>query len=231
MRVLVAEDNRRLAEHVARGLRENGCAVDIAYDGVDAEHLAATEAYEVIVLDIMLPEQSGYEVIRKLRRRDVSVPILCLTARDGVEDRVTGLDLGADDYLVKPFHFAELLARLRALSRRSPDMVPSVLRCADLSLDPAVRRVERAGKAIELTPKEFSLLEFLMRRAGAVVTRTAIIENVWDMNFDSLANVVDVFINRLRNKVDRPFSSPLIHTVRGVGYLMKPEGSQDDAPS
>ena len=221
MRVLVVEDDRRLASFLARGLRENGWAVDIAADGVDGAHLGLTEAYDAIVLDIMLPGQSGYEVIRKLRRRGSNVAILCLTARDGVADKVAGLDLGADDYLVKPFDFQELLARLRALQRRPPGMVPRLLRCEDLVLDPATRKVTRAGKPIELTPKEFGLLEYLIRHSGAVVTRTAIIENVWDMNFDSLTNVVDVFINRLRAKIDRPFEVDLIHTVRGVGYVMK----------
>ena len=222
MRILVVEDDRQLAQFVAKGLRESGCAVDVAYDGVDGAHLGRTEAYDAIVLDIMLPKQSGFGVIRELRRAGVDVPILCLTARDSVEDRVMGLDLGADDYLVKPFHFAELLARLHALQRRSPKMAPAELRCQDLVLDPSTRMVSRAGTPISLTAKEFNLLECLMRRAGTVVTRTAIIENVWDMNFDSLANVVEVYINRLRAKVDRPFCGKLIHTVRGVGYVMKP---------
>ena len=222
MRILVVEDDRQLAQFLANGLRENGCAVDVAYDGVDGAHLGRTETYDAIVLDIMLPKQSGFGVIRELRRAGVDVPVLCLTARDAVEDRVTGLDLGADDYLVKPFHFAELLARLHALQRRSPKMAPMELRCQDLVLDPSTRTVSRAGTPISLTPKEFSLLEYLMRRAGTVVTRTAIIENLWDMNFDSLANVVEVYINRLRAKADRPFRGKLIHTVRGVGYVMKP---------
>ena len=227
MRVLVVDDDRRLARFMAKGLRENGWAVDLAYDGVDAAHLGRTETYDAIVLDIMLPGQSGYEVIRELRRAGAEVPVLCLTARDDVKDRVLGLDLGADDYLVKPFHFPELLARLRALQRRSPKMAPVELRSGDLILDPATRRVVRAGRPIELTPKEFSLLEYLMRRAGTVVTRTAITESVWDMNFESMTNVVDVFINRLRAKVDRPFKTSLIHTVRGVGYVMKPEDEEE----
>jgi len=223
MRILLVEDDHRLAQYVARGLRENGCAVDVAADGVAGAHLAQTEAYDVIVLDIMLPGQSGFEVIRQVRGHDVKVPILCLTARDGLEDRVLGLDLGADDYLVKPFQFAEFLARLRALQRRSPYLAPVELRCGDLVLDPKTRSVCRGGKRINLTPKEFSLLEYLMRRAGTVVTRTAIIENLWDMNFESLTNVVEVFVSHLRAKVDRPFATKLIHTVRGVGYVMNPD--------
>lgn len=223
MRILLVEDDHRLAQHVARGLRENGCAVDIAGDGVEGAYLAQAEAYDVVVLDIMLPGQSGFEVIRQVRRRGVKVPIMCLTARDGVKDRVLGLDLGADDYLVKPFQFAELLARVRALHRRSPHLAPVKLCCGDLVLDPNTREVQRGGKPITLTPKEFSLLEYLMRRAGSVVTRTAIIENLWDMNFESLTNVVDVFVSHLRAKVDRPFRTELIHTVRGVGYVMKSE--------
>lgn len=224
MRILLVEDDQRLAQHVANGLRENGCAVDLAGDGIEGAYLAQAEAYDVVVLDIMLPGQSGIEVIRQVRRKGVNVPILCLTARDTLADRVLGLDLGADDYLVKPFRFAELLARLRALHRRSPHLAPVKLRCGDLVLDPNTREVHRAGQPISLTPKEFSLLEYLMRRMGAVVTRTAIIESLWDMNFDSLTNVVDVFVSHLRAKVDRPFKTRLIHTVRGAGYLMKSEG-------
>ena len=226
MRILVIEDDQALARFIAKGLRENGCAVDVAHDGIEGAHLGLTEAYDALVLDILLPGKSGYEVIRELRRNNLAVPILCLTARDRVADRVAGLDLGADDYMVKPFHFSELLARLRALQRRSPRMTPTELRVSDLTLDAASRRVARAGKPIELTPKEFSLLEYLMRHAGSVVTRTAIIENVWDMNFDSLTNVVDVFINRLRLKIDKPFETKLINTVRGVGYVIKAEGDE-----
>jgi two-component system copper resistance phosphate regulon response regulator CusR len=223
MRVLVVEDDRSLAEFMARGLRENGCAVDLAFNGVDGAHLALSEAYDVLVLDVLLPGKSGLEVLREVRAKGSALPVICVTARDKVRDRVTGLDLGADDYLVKPFQFSELLARLRALQRRSPRLAPVELRVGDLVLDPAARTAARAGKAVELTPKEFSLLEYLMRHAGDVVTRTAIIEDVWDMNYDSLANVVDVLINRLRAKIDRPFGRPLIHTVRGVGYSVRAE--------
>jgi len=223
MRILVVEDEKRLATFLTAGLRENGYAVDLAYDGEEAAHLGKTALYDVIVLDIMLPKQSGFEVIRQLRQAGVGAPILCLTARDQPTDKVTGLDLGADDYLVKPFNFAELLARIRALLRRSPRMTPTRLQCADLELDPATRRVTRAGREIDLTPREYALLEFLMRRAGSVVTRSALIEGIWDMNFDSLTNVLDVLVNRLRAKVDYPFSKRLIHTVRSVGYVLSEE--------
>jgi len=223
MLVLIAEDNERLASFVKKGLQEVGFAVDVAHDGEMAAYMARTGAYDVIVLDIMLPGRSGFDVIRDARKSGVSTPIICLTARDQVEDKVAGLELGADDYLVKPFEFAELLARIRALRRRSPEMAPQKLRCADLELDPATRHVRRGGTEIELTAKEYGLLEYLMRRKGTVVTRTSIIQNVWDMNFDSLTNVVDVFINRLRNKVDYPFGGSLIRTVRGVGYRLTDE--------
>ncbi len=221
MRLLLVEDDRKLAAYLAKGLRENGYAVDCAHDGLDGAHLALSEPYDVIILDIMLPERNGYQVLDDIRKSGKTIPVLCLSARDAVSDRVTGLDAGADDYVVKPFHFSELLARLRALQRRPAQIAPSVLRCGDLVLDPAAHTVERGSKPVELTPKEFSLLAYLMRNGGSVITRTAIIENVWDMNFESLTNVVDVFINRLRNKIDHPFETPLIHTVRGVGYMLK----------
>lgn len=223
MRILVVEDEKRLASFLSNGLRENGYAVDIAADGVEAAHLGRSEVYDIILLDILLPKQSGFEVLRQLRQAGVATPILCLTARDALGDKVTGLDLGADDYLAKPFNFAELLARIRALLRRAPGVAPTTLRCADLELDPATHRVTRAGKEIDLTPREYALLEFLLRRAGAVVTRTAILEAVWDMNFDSLTNVLDVLVNRLRAKVDYPFSKRLIHTMRSVGYILSEE--------
>lgn len=223
MRVLVAEDDKRLASFLAKALRESGYAVDVAHEGESAAHLASTGVYDVVVLDIMLPVQSGFQVIREVRQRGVGTPILCLTARDAPADRVTGLDLGADDYLAKPFNLAELLARVRALLRRSPRMAPTPLRCADLELDPTTRRVRRDGNEIELTAREHALLEFLMRRAGTVCTRSAIIEGVWDMNFDSLTNVLDVLVNRLRAKVDYPFERRLIHTVRSVGYVLSEE--------
>ena len=223
MRVLVVEDEKRLASFLANGLRETGYAVDVSHDGEDAAHLGGTGLYDIILLDILLPKQSGLEVIRQLRRAGVQTPILCLTARDQPVDKVTGLDLGADDYLAKPFNFAELLARIRALLRRSPAVAPTKLECDDLLLDPATRKVTRGGSEINLTPREYALLEFLLRRAGSVCTRSALIEGVWDMNFDSLTNVLDVLVNRLRTKVDYPFPKRLIHTVRSVGYVLSEE--------
>ncbi len=223
MRVLVVEDEKRLASFLANGLRENGYAVDIAPDGEEALHLGKSDVYDVILLDILLPKVSGFEVLRQLRQEGVQTPILCLTARDGAQDKVTGLDLGADDYLAKPFSFAELLARIRALLRRAPGVAHTKLTCADLELDPATRAVTRGSEEIDLTPREYALLEFLLRRKGTVCTRTAILEAVWDMNFDSLTNVLDVLINRLRAKVDYPFETRLIHTVRSVGYVLSEE--------
>ena len=221
MRVLIAEDDESLAQFVASGLRENGLTVDLAQDGEEAVLMARAGLYDVIVLDIMLPGRSGFDVIRELRSEKVATPILCLSALDKPEHKVTGLDLGADDYLPKPFEFAELLARIRALGRRSPEMAQPKLHCGGLVLDSLTREVHRDGAKIELTSKEFALLEFLMRRAGKVVTRTSILDNVWEMNYESLTNVVDVFMNRLRKKVDYPFKEHLIETVRGVGYRMK----------
>ena len=223
MRILVVEDEKRLASFLAKGLRECGYAVDISHDGEEAAHLCKTGLYDVVLLDIMLPKQSGFAVLREMRGAGVDTPVLCLTARDQPTDKVTGLDLGADDYLAKPFNFAELLARVRALLRRSPRMTPVQLRCADLELDPATRRVTRAGKEIDLTPREYALLEFLLRRQDSVCTRSALIEGVWDMNFDSLTNVLDVLVSRLRAKVDHPFSQRLVHTVRSVGYMLSEE--------
>ena len=222
MRVLVVEDDKQLASFIGKGLRENALTVDLAYDGEEGFSMASTGIYDVIVLDIMLPERSGFDVIRELRSEKVETPIICLTARDQLEDKVTGLNLGADDYLPKPFEFPELLARVRALGRRSADMVPTKLTCGDLELDPVTRRVHRGDIDIELTPKEFALLEYLMRRAGRTVTRTAILDNVWDMNYDTLTNVVDVLVNRLRKKVDQEFPEQLVETVRGVGYRFEP---------
>jgi heavy metal response regulator len=220
---LLVEDEKALAEFLAKGLRENGYAVDVSHDGDEGGFLATTEPYDVIILDIMLPGQSGLDLLKELRTAGRSSPVLILSARDALEDRIRGLDLGADDYLVKPFAFPELLARLRALQRRPPSMSPAQLACDDLSMDLVRHRVVRAGREIELTPKEFSLLEYLLRHRGEVVTRTAIIEHVWDMQFDSFSNVLEVLVNRVRNKVDVPFGRLLIHTVRGVGYALRAE--------
>jgi DNA-binding response OmpR family regulator len=227
MLVLVAEDNRRMAQFLRQGLRELDFAVDIVYNGEDAVSMARTGAYDVILLDIMLPGRSGFDVIRELRDRSVATPIICLTARDATGDKVTGLDLGADDYLTKPFEFLELLARIRAVTRRPADMVARTLCCADLEVELAAHRVTRAGEEIDLTAKEYALLEFLAQRKDQVVTRTSILQHVWGLDFGTLSNVVDVFINRLRNKVDYPFGKDLIKTVRGMGYCL----TAGEAPS
>ncbi|HXG42882.1 MAG TPA: response regulator transcription factor [Dehalococcoidia bacterium] len=221
MRVLVVEDERRLAQVVRRVLEEEGHNVDLAYDGEEALSLAVDGSYDVIVLDILLPKLDGVEVCRSLRRARVDVPVLMLTALDSVEDRVRGLDAGADDYLPKPFAFQELLARIRALGRRRVDpREPDRLQVADLVLDLRRRRAERGGKVIELSPREFALLEFLMRNAGRVLTRSQILDHVWGYDFAPDSNLVDVYIAYLRRKVDKGHSRALIHTVRGHGYML-----------
>ncbi|KPJ88621.1 MAG: hypothetical protein AMS17_04805 [Spirochaetes bacterium DG_61] len=221
MRILLVEDEKKIAHFIERGLQEEHYAVDIAYEGEAALFMARTNPYDLIILDIMLPGRDGVAVCRDLRRNKLDVPILMLTARERVQDRVVGLDSGADDYLTKPFAFEELLARIRALLRRKSGSPTALLRVADLELDQLSHRVRRAGREIELTGKEYSLLEYLMLNANQVVTRTMICEHVWDIHFDSETNVIDVYINYLRNKIDRGFSSRLIHTVRGVGYILK----------
>jgi len=220
MRLLLAEDERHAGEYLAKGLGENGFVVDWALDGNDALHLALTTDYDVIVLDVGLPAIDGWELVKRLRLRS-KTPVLFLTARDRVEDRVRGLELGADDYLVKPFAFSELLARVRALQRRSKQQESDVLRVADLEVHLLRRRVERANQRIDLTAKEYALLLLLLRRRGEVLSRTLIAEQVWDMNFDSDTNVVEVAVRRLRAKVDDPFPNKLIHTVRGFGYVLE----------
>jgi DNA-binding response OmpR family regulator len=221
MRILVVEDERKLANFIKMGLAQEHYAVDIAENGLKGLHLAENITYDLVVLDLMLPELSGLELLKRLRLKKASLPVLILTARSGIEDKVTGLDCGANDYLVKPFAFAEFSARVRALLRRDSSLPGSSLQCADLELHPALRIVRRAGKEIELKPKEFALLEYLLRNAGRPVTRTMILEHVWDIHFDSISNVVDVHINSLRNKLDKDFQIPLIHTLRGVGYVLK----------
>jgi len=218
MRVLVVEDEKKVASFIARGLQEEGYAVDILHDGDAGVAQALSVDYDLVILDLMLPKLSGLEVLRTVRQKKAKLPVLILTAKGELEDRVSGLDAGADDYLVKPFAFAELSARARALLRRGKGE-DARLRVADLEIDTATRVVSRQGHRIDLKPKEYSLLEFLMRNAHRPVTRTMITEHVWDIHFDSISNVVDVNINSLRNKIDRGFSLPLIHTIRGVGYL------------
>jgi DNA-binding response OmpR family regulator len=221
MRVLVVEDSRRLAGIIRRGLLEEGYAVDNAYDGEEAEYMAETTPFDIVILDIMLPKKDGLAVCRDLRAKAVSTPILMLTAKDSVEDKVTGLDTGADDYLVKPFAFSELLARIRALLRR--EVLPKTQRVqvGDLSLDPQSREVWRDGSRLELTAKEYSILEYFMRRPNAVVTRTMLGESVWDYEFDGLSNVIDVYVRRIRQKIDRDGQASLIQTVRGAGYRLR----------
>ncbi len=220
MRVLVVEDEHKIADFIRKGLTEHGYAVDVAHDGEEALDWPAVAEFDVIVLDVMLPVRDGIEVCQVLRGRGVRTPILMLTAKDAVEDRVRGLDSGADDYLVKPFAFAELLARLRAVTRRQPAVLGSVLQIGDLILDTATRRVSRAGSDLELTTKEYAILEYLMRHPNQVLTRTMIAEHVWNYDFDNASNVIDVHIRNLRRKTDSPFPAKLIQTVRGAGYRM-----------
>lgn len=221
MRVLVVEDSRRLAGIVKRGLLEEGYAVDNAYDGEEAEYMAESTPFDLIVLDIMLPKKDGISVCRDLRAKKVNTPILMLTAKDSVDDKVTGLDSGADDYLVKPFAFSELLARLRALLRR--EVLPKIqkLQIGELALDPQSREVWRNGDRVELTAKEYAIIEYFMRRPNAVVTRTMLGESVWDYEFDGLSNIIDVYVRRLRRKIDREGQESLIQTVRGSGYRLR----------
>jgi two-component system OmpR family response regulator len=223
MRLLVVEDEVKMAGLLKRALEEEGYAVDVAGSGEEALWLGTENPYDAIVLDLMLPDVDGFAVCRGLRERGRWTPVLMLTARDAVQDRVAGLDAGADDYLTKPFSLAELLARLRALIRRGATERPSVLRVGDLSLDPAARSVARDGHAIELTSKEYALLEFFMRHPGEVLTRTRLIEHVWDFAYEGDSNVVDVYVRYLRNKVDRPFGRDSIETVRGSGYRLRSE--------
>lgn len=228
MRILVVEDEPKTGDYLKQGLTEAGFVVDLARDGLDGLHLALTEAYDLAILDVMLPGADGWQVLQAVRKAGKDMPVLFLTARDSVDDRVKGLELGADDYLVKPFAFAELLARVRTLLRRgSKTREDDVLRVADLELDLRRRRVTRGGRKIDLTAKEFSLLELLMRRRGEVLPRSLIASQVWDMNFDSDTNVIEVAIRRLRAKVDDGFEPKLIQTARGMGYVLEAEGEAE----
>ena len=221
MRILVVEDETKMAALLKRGMEEEGYAVDVAATGTDGLWAATENEYDAIVLDVMLPEIDGYAVCRELRARGRWAPVVMLTARDDVRDRVQGLDAGADDYLVKPFSFSELLARVRALLRRGAGERPAVLTVGDLVLDPATRRVRRGGVEVSLTPREFALLEFFARNPGEVLSRTRILEHVWDMAFDGDSNVVDVYVRYLREKIDRPFGKSTLETVRGSGYRLR----------
>ena len=221
MKLLVIEDAKKTAAYLRKGLMENGFVVDVAEQGEEGLHLAQSGDYDLIILDVMLPVRDGWSVLAELRRAGKQTPVLFLTARDTVQDRVKGLELGGDDYLIKPFAFSELLARIRSILRRGPLRQPERFCIADLELDLLHHKALRGGTRLDLTPKEFLLLSLLARRAGEVLSRTLIAEQVWDMNFDSDTNVVDVHLRRLRAKVDDPFEPKLIHTVRGVGYVLE----------
>lgn len=221
MRILVVEDEQKVAGFIQKGLEEEGYTVDVAFDGESGVEKAGSGNYNLIVLDIMLPKKDGIAVIRELRESNNNTPVLCLTARDSVDDRVAGLDVGADDYLSKPFAFAELVARCRALIRRGNSDRGAEILFADLRLDPVSHKVWRSGDEINLTSKEYALMEYFMRNPNRVLTRAMIAENVWDYSFDSFTNIIDVYVNYLRNKVDRDYDKKLIHTVRGSGYVLK----------
>ena len=225
MRILLVEDDARIANFVGKGLRENAYAVDVASDGEDGLYQAQINTYDAIILDVMLPKKDGFAVCRELRGENVKTPVLMLTARDAVDDKISGLDTGADDYLTKPFEFRELLARLRALLRRSGEVRPPRITVADLELDTIGQKVWRGGREISLTTKEYALLEFLAREKGKVVGRAEISDHVWDENFDAFSNLIDVYIKRLRSKMDEGFDVQLIHTRRGAGYVL--EDSQE----
>lgn len=223
MRVLLVEDDRRVARFIEKGLREASYSVETADNGDNGLQQALDGGHDMVVLDLMLPGRDGFSVLRGIRQAGITTPVICLTARDTVDDRVRGLDLGADDYLAKPFSFVELLARLRALLRRGSALGSNTVVVGDLSVDLMSRRVERAGQRIDLSAREFALLECLGRSAGHVLSRTMLLERVWDMNHDPMTNVVDVHINRLRRKIEYGFDRPLIHTIRGVGYVLREE--------
>jgi len=223
MRILVVEDEKKVASFIKRGLEEESFSVDMANDGEEGLYMAESNPYDLILMDLMLPKMDGLSVIKELRNKGNKTPVLCLTAKDTVEDIVSGLDSGSDDYLTKPFAFAELVARVRALLRRGTQDRGAEIRFADLRLDPVAHKVWRGNKEIELTAKEYALLEYFMRNPNQILTRTMIAEHVWDYTFDSFTNIIDVYVNYLRKKVDRDYEKKLIHTVRGIGYVMKEE--------
>jgi DNA-binding response OmpR family regulator len=220
MRVLLVEDDARIARFVAKGLREQSYAVDVATNGDDALYQAEINSYDLFIMDVMIPGMDGFTVCRKIREAGIRTPLLMLTARDAVDDRITGLDHGADDYLTKPFEFGELLARLRALLRRSNELRPPLITVEDLVLDTRAQRASRAGRSIPVTAKEYALLEFLARNMGRVIGRAEIAEHVWDESFDPFSNLIEVYVNRLRKKIDLPGTEPLLHTRRGAGYFL-----------
>ncbi len=221
MRILVVEDEKKVSTFIQRGLEEEGFSVDVAFDGESGVKKAESEVFDLILMDVMLPKMDGLAAIKYLREKEIQTPVLCLTARDSVDDKVTGLDIGADDYLAKPFAFVELVARCRALIRRGSNDRGAEILFADLRLDPVAHKVWRAGEEIVLTTKEYALLEYFMRNPNRVLTRLMIAENVWDYSFDSFTNIIDVYVNYLRNKIDQKFDKKLIHTVRGAGYALK----------
>jgi len=227
MRILIIEDDKKVAAFLKKGLEEEQYAVDVQYDGADGAFWASEYPYDVILLDIMLPKKDGLAVCKELRAKGLNTPIIMLTAKDTVPDKIAGLDVGADDYLAKPFSFAELLARLRSVMRRSQEYKTPVLTLADLQLDPASRRVTRGGKEMTLTGKEYALLEYLLRNKGRIVTETLIVEHVWDMNYEPGTNVLNVYIHHLRNKLDKGFDKKLLHTIRGAGYILR-EGNDEE---
>jgi DNA-binding response OmpR family regulator len=231
VRILVVEDDARVASFIRRGLREEQYTVDVAGDGEQGHFLAQTGEYDLIILDLLLPKMDGIDVVRRLRKEGVTVPVLILTAKEELKDKVTGLNAGADDYLTKPFGFEELLARIRALLRRRGDLIPTVLKAADLELDSLRHRVMRGGKDLDLTNREYELLEYLMRHQQQTVTRTMLAEHVWEYNFDPLSNVIDVHVARLRRKIDSGFAVKLLQTVRGSGYMLSAGKIDDRNPS
>lgn len=230
MRLLIIEDEPKTASYLRKGLSENGFIVDIAPDGEEGVYLGITHDYDLIILDVMLPKRDGWSVLSTFRNHGLQTPILFLTAQDSINNRVKGLELGADDYLIKPFAFSELLARVRTILRRGQINLPDILTVADLEIDLLRHKATRQGERLDLTPKEFALLSLLTRRVGEVVSRTVIAEQVWDMNFDSDTNVVDVAVRRLRSKVDDPFNKKLIHTIRGVGYVLEERANNTPNP-
>ncbi len=221
MRILVIEDERRLTHYIKKGLEENDFSVDCAYDGEEGLFMARNNEYDLIVLDLILPKKLGMDMLKEMRANGNTVPVLILSVKDSTQTKAEGLNIGADDYLTKPFSFIELLARIRAILRRGRPEQQSTLKVQDLVMDLVAHRVTKRSEVIELTKKEFALLEFFMRHPGQVLTRTMIIEHVWDYNFDCMTNIVDVFVNRIRNKIDKGYDEKLIHTIRGVGYVMR----------
>ncbi len=221
MRILLIEDEKKVARFISKGLIEESYAVDVAYDGEEGLFLAEVNDYDLIILDIMLPKKDGFEVLKTLRNKGFTTPVIMLTARDELESKIQGLDLGADDYMTKPFAFSELMARIRAVTRRKQEKADNKLQLGDLVIDAVTRTVTRGNKPIELTNKEYALLEYFIRNPGRVLSRTMIAEHVWDYQFDPMTNVIDVYVNYLRQKIDRGFEKKLIHTIRGVGYVIR----------